>query len=1152
MKDVKKMITALAAAAALVLTGIALPAGAESEFEESNFAVIENEVPELTEDTPIPAAAMPMFSLPADMRAAVITPSVDYFTDDEEDASALRNELDNIYSEFAELGLNAVVINSMNGDDAFYSLDSGSSGCNPVLEAVISAYECGLSPYVVFDIGYALSDCRSGADAIDTLVSKAHRFAAKYQCSGIILDDYYVRRNVASFGDYMANGSGIGYGNWLYDAAEQYFRTASDVIHNTDNSIAVGFVINDMWANSSVNSEGSETADSTQAYYDGHADTKSFIENGYVDFAVVRAYGSTISPTLPFEKVAGWWGAVTGSCGIPLYILHHNEFVGSEKAGWGAADQLLKQLTVSKQIMSYSGSVFNSFAALEEDRLGSTTAVKSYFNEQIDEETLFEDLKITSPANLTFTTTEATVAFMGTFDSNFPVLFNGEEIRLNDAGNFYFEKQLDDGLNTFTISHKDKTLTYNITRKITVLKSIGSAIADGKTLKVDGGTKIKLSARAYKGASVYGTVNGTTVTMTESESTDEDELNSSYVRYTGTYTVPEGKVGETRDLGSIKIYASYGGYSMGASGAKVTVNAKPEPVKKTEVVMADAADVGSGEVLATLAPAGVSSGSVKYVRTLYDNTIVYDGKTADDIPSPLFSQLPAGTLEVFRSESGSYYVTESGKRIAASASSLEDGAAITENALYVKSVGTSGGNGFIKIKLDHKTGFNMRLAGNSYYTAWDGDYNVSNFTATHLYITFENVTSVTALPSFEHNQVFSSGKWDTVTEENGTKFRLILELRQPGVYFGHAAKYDSSGDLVLSFPVPVNSLSGLTVVIDPGHGYGKSASVLDPGAIGEVVEQEVVLAISKELESQLKAAGANVVRLKTESEFLLTKDRPNTARAYGCDIYISVHANKALGDARGAEAYYFTSYSEPLAAEISKGIAAYYRDNVYSDGADRDRGARYSYYHVTLQQDFPSVLVETGFVDNIQDAMALASETHRKGIAAGIVSGIRNYLARSSVSYASDGVSVAGSSAAAATLPAVTSAPAAAAAASSVTTTTKAAVPAVTAAQAAVTASSEDEAAGTVEADAETTLPAQSGEEGEADEPDDDESDSEEEDEELPETTEPEETDDPAEEEDMPDGPEEDPDPTDADTTASLTDIDTEGDDIDDLEEEDE
>ena len=305
--------------------------------------------------------------------------------------------------------------------------------------------------------------------------------------------------------------------------------------------------------------------------------------------------------------------------------------------------------------------------------------------------------------------------------------------------------------------------------------------------------------------------------------------------------------------------------------------------------------------------------------------------------------------------------------------------------------------------MDYKTSFNIKLVGNNYYTGWDGDYNLSSFTATHVSITFENVTSVTKLPSFENNMVFSDGTWDTVTEDNGTKFRLLLTLRQPGVYAGHGSYYNNDGDLMLTFGVPTNSLKGLTIVVDPGHGYGKSASSIDPGAVGEVVEQEVVLAISKKLTSALQDAGANVIRLKTESQFLLTKERPIYARGYGCDLYLSIHANKASGSAKGTEVYYFTSYSQPLAASISSSIASYFTKNVYSDGADKNRGAKYSYYHVTLQQDFPSVLVEVGFVDHIEDAMAMSSSTHQKGIANAIVSGIKNYLSRSNISYASEG-----------------------------------------------------------------------------------------------------------------------------------------------------
>ncbi len=1018
----KRKITALITAAAMTFCGLNLSVFAENaEYDEPQTLTADTgDTAALTGD--IPQQDTYMYSLPKNMRASVITPGADYFTSGSESADELTAQLDKVFSEFADIGLNTVIINTMNGADAFYSLDNVSDESDPVLAAIRSANTYGISPYVVFDLSHALSDCRSGADIIDTLISRTHRFARKYACAGIILDDYYARRSAQSYGEYMENGSGIGYTNWLYDTAEQYFRTAADVIRRTDNTIAAGFIINDMWANSSSIESGSDTNDSFQAFIDGYSDTKSFIENGYIDFAVLRTYGSITSQRLPFEKVTGWWGSLADQYSIPLYIMHSNEYIGTDTVGWNSEDQLLKQLTVAKKIESYGGSVFSSFSSLMSDPLGTTSTLTSYYNEQINEESLFSDLKMTSPSSLTFTTTEASVAFMGSFDSNFPVYFNNEPIKLNDAGNFYFEKKLSDGLNTFTIQHKSKTYTYNITRKITVLKEIGAAIADGKSLSVDGGTKIKLIAKAYKGSTVYGTIYGTTVPMSESTAAaDEEDTNSSYVKYVGTYTVPNGIIGQTQQLGKIHIYGSYAGYSMETVGASVTVNAEPEPVKQVEaVIVSDGSTAGSGEVIATLDTTHESSEKVKFVKTLANGTMVYDGKTADDIPSPLFSQLPTNTLEYYKSTLGNYYVTESGKRISTSASTLVDGTAINSNALFVKSIGTTGGDSYIKMHLDNRTGFNMRLAGNNYYSSYEGDYYLNSFTATHLYITFENITSVTSLPSFEYNQVFRSGKWDTVTEANGTKFRLILELRQPGVYSGQWAQYDGNGDLILYFPVPVNSLSGYTIVIDPGHGYGKRADLFDPGAIGEIVEQEANLAVAKELESQLAAAGANVIRLKTESTLYITKERPIVARSYGCDMFISLHSNKGIGTARGVEAYYFNSFSQPLAAAISSNIAKYYQNNVYSDGANKDRGALYSYYHVTLQQDFPSVLVEMGFVDNIQDAMALASPTHQKGIAAGIVSGIKSYLSRSSISYASEGYSAADSSSAEVTTIAVT------------------------------------------------------------------------------------------------------------------------------------
>ena len=1010
MRILKRLLAGLCAVtmALNTISELEIIIGAEPQSEETNETENTENTQEDDSSVSEGESAEPqfMFTLPDNMRATIITPAVDFCLDGTTDSSAVTAELEEIFVNFSEIGLNTVIINTVYEDGSYYNLDmNNDTAFDPTALAVSTAYNYGISPYVVMDLSHLLSDCTDGAKQIDTLISKVHRFALKYPCDGIILDDYYLRRSTETFGSYMDNGSGVGYTNWLYDTAEQFFSTAADIIHMTNNSIAVGFMINDMWANSTSNPEGSETADSVQALYDGYSDTKSFIEKNYVDFALLRAYGSLTDGMLPFETVTGWWGSLMADYDMPMYIVHYNEKIGTTYTGWGAEDQLLRQLSISKDIDSYRGSVFNSYERLMQNPLGTTSTLTSYFNEQINEESLFEDLQIISPAKLSFTTSEPSVTFMGSFDSNFPVYFNNSPIQLNDAGNYYFTKDLKVGMNTFTITHKSKTYTYKIERKIVVMKSITKSISEGKTLQVDGGTKINLSVKAYKGSEIYGMINGQKVPMKETEKTneDEDDANSYYVRFKGTYTVPDGIIGQEQNLGTIKIYGSNSGYSMEVIGATVIINAKPQPVIKHEAEMSDANSVGTGEVIGTLESIYKESDSVTYVKTNSDYTIVYDGKTADDIQSPVFSQLPAGTIEPYKSTSGSYYLTESGKRIPASASTLADGHGIEKNALLVKAIGTSNGKSYIKINMDYKTSFNIKLVGNDYYTAWDGDYNLKSFTAAHVSIVFENVTSVTKLPSFENNMVFSDGKWDTVTEENGTKFRLLLTLRQPGVYAGHGSYYNEDGDLMLTFGVPTNSLSGMTIVIDPGHGYGKTATSIDPGAVGEVIEQEVVLDISKKLASALQDAGANVVRLKSESQFLLTKERPIYARGYGCDLYLSIHANKASGSAKGTEVYYFTSYSQPLASSISSSISSYFTNNVYSDGADKNRGAKYSYYHVTLQQDFPSVLIEVGFVDHIEDAMAMASSTHQKGIAKAIVSGIKNYLSRSSISYAADG-----------------------------------------------------------------------------------------------------------------------------------------------------
>lgn len=1006
-KNKLKRLLAAFAALSLIFTYTAVYAEEAAENTEAQS-------PQDEVTTPPPSVSN--FVLPSNQRATIITPGVDYLTGESNNAETAEQELDTLYGKLAEIGLNTVYINTVYDGQAYFSTDMNSiAETDYSLIALQKAHEHNLRVFMILDMNYLISMTEEGADRLNCLISNTHRFMLKYKSEGILVDNYYSEKSSAGYADYMQNGSGIGYENWLYDSNEMYVSALSEVVRITDNSVPVGILIKDMWANSSSNEEGSETDDPVQALYDGFSDTRKFIANGYADFCVVNAYGSLTSSSVPFEKVAGWWNDLSEEYGAKMYIAHFNEYQGTSKEGWASADQILRQLAVAKEYSAFGGSVFHSCQGLLTNTALANNITK-FYGDDINESSLFEELRMQSPSQLSFVTYEPYADFMGTFDENFEVLFNGQNVTLNSAGNFYFEEPLNIGMNTFTIEHKGKVFQYRIERKIITIRELDASIADGKSLSVTGGTKLEIACSAYKGANVTATLNGKTISLKESEGQQDSDINSSYTTFVGTYTVPDGIISQEQDLGTIKVTSEYAGYSQSLFGASVKVLALPEPPKEINTSLGDQNSAGSGEVVGTMDPVHTAAENVQYVRVTKNYTTVFNGTTAGSIPTPDYAQLPAGTLDYLLASSGDFYITESGKRLRKSDSTVFEDTGLGENALVVKSSGTNGGSSYFKIGLDYKISYNIDFAGLNYYSGGDGSFNLGDFTATHVYITFDNITSVTKLPDFENNYVFSSGKWETVTVDGVPKFRMVLTLRQPKVYAGCGAYYNSDGDLILSFGITTNTLSGMTIVIDPGHGYcdhedsngvGLGDFRFDPGAVGFIREVDSNLGIAKELESQLKALGANVIRLKTESENINTRQRPNVGRDYGCDLFISIHANKFAGDStiRGTEVYYFTPYSQPLAAAISSQIAGYFSGNVYSDGANKNRGAKYSYYKVTLQQDFPSILIETGFVSNEEDALALADPEHQKNIAAGIINGIKSYIGRSNLSYSSNGLS---------------------------------------------------------------------------------------------------------------------------------------------------
>lgn len=951
-------------------------------FETKAYA--ENQAVPVTSD-------QTMFALPDNMRGVELDPGKDFFasemTEDE-----LCEEVADIVSKLISWQMNTVIINTSYDGINYYLLDNE---IDPLSVMIDTARENGLNVFLNFDVSsvdvLCVSDYVSSDIFVNPLESKiravtniVHRMTASYRIDGIIIDGYYNEDNAENFYIYQQNSDGYGFNEWLCENNNYIWSLMFRSIRATSNSVAVGISISNMWANSDMNENGSATADEYQALYDGNADTLSYIENGYADFVYLKTKGSITDYSLPFETVVSWWNNVAENADIPLFVSHANDRIGSDFRGWSMYDQIVKQLDLIKDYSAYHGSSYRSYESLVGNLGTSTDLLVKYFGDNVDMDALDVELTMVSPTKYNYTTYDPTVKFQGSFDENFEILFNGYPIELNEAGNFYYEKELKVGTNTFSISNKGKTLYYTITRKVKVLN--GVTPASGVDMYVEENSRINVTVEAYKGSSVSATLNGVTIYLTEQESMSDDlDENSAYAKFTGYFTAPEGIINEEQDLGEIVINGGFGGSYEAIYGANIIVNALPE-----KVLVPD-----DGEIYDTT-----------LVEVVKDNAISYNYYTTDNTPDPQSPRLPKGTLDYYvktvtyyLSDEGSYknvdyYLTASGKRLRASDCKLVDGSTFGAVNLNSANGYTSNGDTYLTLGFDDQIPFTVSYSPCAYYNGLFGEYDIKNFDATQVHLTFDYLTSADVVPTFSDG-LFTSASWSVVTIDNVPKYRLTLNLRQTGIFAGYSSSYDGAGNLTIRFNSYPSSLSEAVIVIDPGHGYSRSANSFDPGSVGHVTEQKVNIAMAKLLTQKLKDMGATVYMLPTDTTYINVYQRAEYARSnYMPDLFISIHCNGVTNGegVRGVETHYFTPFSREVAGLISENMASYFKNNVYGDGRNRNRGTFWNYFAVTLMHDFPSLLIECGFVTDSVEAMALANSTHQDGLCNAIVNAIDEYF----------------------------------------------------------------------------------------------------------------------------------------------------------------
>ena len=283
---------------------------------------------------------------------------------------------------------------------------------------------------------------------------------------------------------------------------------------------------------------------------------------------------------------------------------------------------------------------------------------------------------------------------------------------------------------------------------------------------------------------------------------------------------------------------------------------------------------------------------------------------------------------------------------------------------------------------------------------------------------------------FDLKQNYPLKNIKSTSSENGTK--IEISFYEP-VLWQKPQQIKTENGIKVSLSLEHNKkIKKMTreaiVVIDAGHG-GR-----DPGAIAKshnVIEKDITLLIANELFRTLKNTdGYKPFLVRDDDSFVYLDQRYQSIRQNSGDVFISIHADAfSLPSVKGAAIYI---WSEEASSNSARNLSSKRVSSIKVDKFDFDedlarskypdlyeakknkslqlgekildqlkrdpythlhkKRVEYADFRVLKSVDTPSVLIESGFISNSEDAKRLKGKPGRRMIARSIFLGVNNYF----------------------------------------------------------------------------------------------------------------------------------------------------------------
>ena len=243
--------------------------------------------------------------------------------------------------------------------------------------------------------------------------------------------------------------------------------------------------------------------------------------------------------------------------------------------------------------------------------------------------------------------------------------------------------------------------------------------------------------------------------------------------------------------------------------------------------------------------------------------------------------------------------------------------------------------------------------------------------------------------------------WNGVTIHLGLPPEFI-----DGQVFVHGVDLRKNFEPLLTDPA-VTFHTNRVIVIDPGHGGINAGTV---SLLDQRLEKEFTLDWARRLAPLLASNGWTVFLTRTTDVDVSLSNRVAFAESHHADLFISLHFNSAAPDKRqnGLETYCLTPQGLP--STLTRGnpdftsqwypnnafdtenlqLAVRLHANLVRSTGEEDRGVRRARFMGVLQgQRRPALLLEGGFLSNLNEAERIESGEFRQKLAETVAAALR-------------------------------------------------------------------------------------------------------------------------------------------------------------------